>query len=153
MFTGGMWLWTYAFTYHLVPPEGMLLNKVVGSTGMCVSLAALKASSGILLPVPAEDNVPRLPKAAFWLIVESILYILIFSIIYNCILLMRCCLESYFGNVFAKWLFVWLGKALESGGLAIRKALGLAHVCWWLPLWISASHFSSLQSRDGFRCL
>ena len=155
MFTGGMWLWTYAFTYHLVPPEGMLLNKVERSAGMCVSPTAVKASSGILLPVPTESNVLCLLKAVFWLIFESILYVPIFSIIYNCILLMGCCLESYFGNVFAKCLFVCLGKTLKSGGLTVRKSQVLAHICWWLPVWISAGHFSSLplQSRDGFRCL
>lgn len=75
MFTGGMWLWTYAFAYHLVPPEGMLLNKVVRSAGMYVSVTAVKASSGILPPACTENNVPTLPKAVFWLIFESILHV------------------------------------------------------------------------------
>lgn len=138
MFTGGMWLWTYAFTYHLVPPEGMLLNKVVRFAGVCVSPRAVKASSGIFLPVLTVNNVSCLPKPVLWLIIESILHVPIFSIIKLYLVhgMLWCCLEGYFGNVFIKYLFVCI-KILGSGEvncssqcLSMASRIDFSHTVW-----------------------
>lgn len=94
----------------------MLLNQVVRFAGMCVSPTAVKASSGIFLPVLTVNNVPCLPKPVLWLIIESILHVPIFSIIklYLAHGMLQCCLGRYFGNVFIEYLFVCI-KMLESG--------------------------------------
>lgn len=94
----------------------MLLSKVVRFAGMCVSPTAVKASTGIFLPVLTVNNMPCLPKPALGLIIESILHVPIFSIIklYLAHGMLQCCLERYFGNVFIKYLFVCI-KMLEFG--------------------------------------